>query len=148
MVVLASLGYAIGGFYLKRRLSHLAPLGVGAATLATAAVVTAPFGIASAPGSPPGAGTAAAVAALGVVGTGLAFWIFYTLIATVGPAKASLVAYVAPGFAVVYGVTLLGESFTLATAAGLVLIVGGSWLAAEGRLPLLRARAAEAAGAG
>ena len=31
--------------------------------------------------------------------------------------------------------TLLDESFTLATAAGLVLIVGGSWLAAEGRVP-------------
>ena len=38
-----------------------------------------------------------------------------------------------PGFAVIYGVTLRGESFTLGTAAGLGLIVGGSWLAAEGR---------------
>jgi drug/metabolite transporter (DMT)-like permease len=72
------------------------------------------------------------------VGTGIAFWIFYTLISTVGPAKASIVAYIAPGFAVVYGVTLLGESFTLGTAAGLALIVGGSWLAAEGRLPRRR----------
>ncbi len=44
-------------------------------------------------------------------------------------------AYVAPGFSVIYGVTLLDESFGLATAAGLVLIVGGSWLAAEGRPP-------------
>ena len=35
----------------------------------------------------------------------------------------------------IYGVVLLDESFTLATAAGLLLIVGGSWLAAEGRLP-------------
>ena len=47
-------------------------------------------------------------------------------------------AYVAPGFSVIYGVTLLDESFRLATAAGLVLIVGGSWLAAEGRLPWQR----------
>ena len=44
-------------------------------------------------------------------------------------------AYVAPGFAVVYGVALLDESFTLSTLAGLLLIVGGSWLAAEGRGP-------------
>ena len=42
-------------------------------------------------------------------------------------------AYVAPGFAVIYGVTLLGEDFTLATLAGLVLILGGSYLAAEAR---------------
>jgi drug/metabolite transporter (DMT)-like permease len=40
---------------------------------------------------------------------------------------------VAPAFAVVYGVTLLDESFTLGTAAGLVLIVAGSWIAVEGR---------------
>jgi hypothetical protein len=32
-------------------------------------------------------------------------------------------------------VTLLDESFTLLTAAGLVAITGGSWLAAEGRWP-------------
>ena len=45
--------------------------------------------------------------------------IFYSLVASDGPARASLVAYIAPGFSVVYGVTLLDESFTLATAAGL-----------------------------
>jgi drug/metabolite transporter (DMT)-like permease len=140
MVVLAGLGYAIGGFYLKRRLSDLAPVGVGAATMAASALVSAPFGLATAPSALPGAGAAAALAALGVAGTGLAFWIFYTLISTVGPAKASLVAYVAPGFAVIYGVTLLGERLTLGTAVGLVLIVGGSWLAAEGRLRLPETR--------
>jgi drug/metabolite transporter (DMT)-like permease len=59
-------------------------------------------------------------------------------VASEGPAKASLVAYVAPAFSVVYGVTLLDEHFTVTTAAGLVLIVGGSWIAAEGRLPWAR----------
>jgi drug/metabolite transporter (DMT)-like permease len=135
MVVLASLGYALGALYLKRRLSGVPPVGLGAATMAATALMTAPLGLVDAPAELPGAGSLAAVAALGVVGTGIAFWIYYTLIAGVGPAKASLVAYVAPGFAVVYGVTLLGEGFTAATAAGLLLIVGGSWLAAEGRLP-------------
>ena len=43
--------------------------------------------------------------------------------------------YIAPGFSVLYGVTLYDERFTVATAAGLLLIVAGSWLAAEGRLP-------------
>ena len=56
----------------------------------------------------------------------------------------SLVAYVAPAFSVVYGVTLLDEAFTAATAAGLLLIVGGSWLAAEGRPPWRRAASAPA----
>ena len=66
--------------------------------------------------------------------TGAAFVIFYSLVASDGPAKASLVGYIAPGFSIVYGVTLLDEGFTLTTAAGLLLITGGSWLAAEGRI--------------
>jgi drug/metabolite transporter (DMT)-like permease len=135
LVVLASLGYAIGGFYLKRRLSDHDPVGVVTAAMVSSALLALPAAVASAPASLPAAGPVAAVAALGIAGTGLAFVIFYTLIAVEGPAKASLVAYVAPGFAVAYGVALLGEDFTAATLAGLVLIVAGSWLAAEGRLP-------------
>ena len=57
----------------------------------------------------PGAGPLAAVIALGVVGTGIAFIIFYELIGTVGPARAFIVTYLVPGFAVVYGATLLDE---------------------------------------
>jgi drug/metabolite transporter (DMT)-like permease len=70
--------------------------------------------------------------ALGVLGTGIAFLLFYTIIVEAGPARASVVAYIAPGFAVLYGALLLGEPVTLGTVAGLILIVGGSWLAAGG----------------
>jgi drug/metabolite transporter (DMT)-like permease len=135
MVVLASLGYALGSYYLKREFQATQPVGVVAATMMASAALTAPFAALDLPAHAPGGGAIAAVSALGVVGTGIAFVIYYELIGTVGPAKASLVAYVAPGFAVMYGVLLLGEKFTLATAAGLVLIIVGSWLAAEGRLP-------------
>jgi drug/metabolite transporter (DMT)-like permease len=134
-VVLASVGYAIGGLYLKRRFADAQPLGVVTVAMAASAVMVAPAALFTMPDSFPDAGSIAAVSALGVVGTGIAFVIYYTLIATVGAAKAMLVAYVAPGFAVVYGVTLLDERFTLATLAGLVLILAGSWLAAEGRVP-------------
>ena len=64
-----------------------------------------------------------------MLGTGIAFVIYYSLVASDGPTRTSLVAYVAPVFSVVYGVTLLDESFTAWTAAGIVLILGGSWLA-------------------
>ena len=46
--------------------------------------------------------------------------------------------YVVPGLSVLYGVALLDESFTVVTAIGLVLIPGGSWLAAGGELPARR----------
>lgn len=135
MVVLASLGYAIGAFYLKRRLSEVRPIGIVASAMAASALMTLPFAAATFPARTPDLDALGSLAALGVLGTGLSFVLFYTLIARVGPGKASLVAYVAPGFAVVYGVVLLGEGFGPATLAGLLMIVGGSWLAAEGRLP-------------
>jgi drug/metabolite transporter (DMT)-like permease len=137
-IVLASLGYAIGGFLVKHRLSDFDPLGMTVSVMTVSAVMLAPLALATAPPDFPDLGPLAAVGALGVFGTGLAFVIFYSLIARVGPAKSFLVAYLAPGFAVGYGAVLLDETITAATVAGLLLILAGSWLAAEGRLPLRR----------
>jgi drug/metabolite transporter (DMT)-like permease len=142
MVVLASLGYAVGGFIVKHRLAGMAPVGMSATVMAASTVLLLPIAIATAPDAAPGLGPAAAVGALGVLGTGAAFVIFYWLISTVGPARAFVVTYVAPGFAVVYGALLLDEAITAATLGGLALILAGSWLAAEGRLPGQAARAA------
>lgn len=135
LVVLAALGYAIGGFILKRRLSGRAPVGVSAAVMVASAVMLAPPAIASAPAELPGAGPLLAVATLGVIGTGVAFGIFYSLISAVGASRAFLVTYIAPAFAVVYGGVLLDEPITGVTLSGLALILAGSWLAAEGRWP-------------
>ena len=67
------------------------------------------------------------------VPTGLAFLGFAVLNSRVGPARASIVAYVAPIFAVALGVLFLGESVGPGTLAGLVLILGGSRLATGSR---------------
>jgi drug/metabolite transporter (DMT)-like permease len=135
MVVLASLGYALGSFYLKRTMGGMQPVAVVAGTMAVSALMSLPVVALDPPSGSPSLEATGALVALGVLGTGISFVLFYNLIAAVGPTKSSLVAYVAPGFAVLYGVLLLDESFTLATLAGLVLIIGGSWLAAESRLP-------------
>ena len=140
MIVLAALGYAIAGFFIKRRFSGVQPVGLVSLTTLSAAILTLPAAIATAPSGAPGAGPIAAVAVLGVFGTGIAFVILYTLVGQVGPAKAQLVAYIAPGFSVFYGAAFLDESLTVTTFAGLFLILAGSWLAADGRLPR-RARA-------
>jgi len=138
LVVLASIGYALGSWYLKRKLADVQPVGMVAAAMAASAVFTAPVVALDPPDHFPALDAAASLLALGVLGTGIAFVLFYSLIASEGPARASIVAYVAPGFSVIYGVTLLDESFGLATAAGLLLIVIGSYLAAEGRSPWKR----------
>ena len=135
LVVLASLGYALGAFYFRRNMVGVKPIGAVTVSMGVSAVMVLPLALATLPADLPGAKAVGALTALGVLGTGVSFVLFYTLIAEVGPTKSSLVAYVAPGFSVLYGVTLLGEPFGVATLAGLIMIVGGSWLTAEGRLP-------------
>jgi drug/metabolite transporter (DMT)-like permease len=138
-VLLASLGYALGGFYLKARFKEAQPIGVVTATMLASALLVLPVALASFPADAPGLGPVAAIAALGAGGTGIAFVIFYTLIADVGPAKASIVAYIAPVFAVIYGVAFRDEAFTLGTLIGMALILGGSWIAGRARAPAPRA---------
>jgi drug/metabolite transporter (DMT)-like permease len=137
-VVLAGLGYAVGGLIVKRRLHEVAPLGLAAAVMVASSALLAPAAVLSAPASFPGPGPLAAMLALGILGTGIAFAIFYELIARIGPARSLLVAYIAPAFAIFYGAIFLDETISATTVAGLVLIVGGSWLAAEGRIPVSR----------
>jgi drug/metabolite transporter (DMT)-like permease len=134
MVVLASVGYAIGGFALKRWFTGYQPLALVAGTMSASALMTLPLMLIDLPDHV-GTDTVGAMCALGLGGTGIAFVIYYTLNHAIGPTRTSLVAYIAPVFAVVYGVTLLDESLTLGTVAGLLLILAGSWLAAQGGMP-------------
>lgn len=142
MVLLAALGYAIAALLVKARLTGVPAVGIVAGEMLVAAVITFPLLLAGLPTAVPGLDTIAAMVALGAGGTGLAFLWYYTLLAELGPARASLIAYIAPGFAVVYGAVLLGERITVGTVAGLALILLGSWLGAQGRLPRWLTRSA------
>jgi drug/metabolite transporter (DMT)-like permease len=139
-VVAAALGYAIGGLLVKHRLAGMAPVGMSGLVTGASALLLLPVAFATPPDSFPSLGPAAAVLTLGVLGTGFAFVVFYWLISTVGPARAWIVTYVAPGFAIVYGAVFLSEEITVATIGGLALILAGSWLSVEGRLPGRRRR--------
>ncbi|HMK99671.1 MAG TPA: DMT family transporter, partial [Acidimicrobiales bacterium] len=61
--------------------------------------------------------------------TALAFVLFFALIAEVGALRATVITYVNPAVAVALGVGVLGERFTVGTAVGFVLILGGCFLA-------------------
>lgn len=137
MVLIAGLFYALGAIEVKRRMSGVDPAATVAATMGVSALLTLPAALITFPDSA-GADAIGATLALGVIGTGLAFLIFYTLIVDLGAQRASVVAYLAPGFAVLYGALALDEALTVGTFAGLGLILGGSWLAASGRLPRSR----------
>ena len=62
---------------------------------------------------------------LGLVPTGVAFVVRFYLIRQYGYTFIAQVGYLVPVFSVFFGVVLLGEVFTLAMLAGLLLILGG-----------------------
>ena len=135
MILGAALCYALAALVVKRKFTGVPSVGVAASTIAVSAVAYLPLAAATFPTSAPELDTVVSLFVLGAGGTGLAFLIYYALIANYGPARAAVIAYIAPAFAVVYGFALLGEDITAGTVAGLVLILAGSWLAAQGRLP-------------
>jgi drug/metabolite transporter (DMT)-like permease len=128
-VLLVALCYATGPLIASRKLADLPPLAMTAGCLAFASVVYAPLAALTWPSALPSAKVLAAIGALAVLCTAVAFVIFFALIAEAGPARASVITYINPAIAVTGGVWLLGERLTPAMAAAFALILGGSVLA-------------------
>ena len=133
LVLLATLGYATAPIIVSRRLADLDPLGPVAASLVVATVALLPAGMATLPRAMPGPTAVWSILVLGVVCTALGLVVFFQLIAEAGPSRASVITYVNPLVAVVIGVLVLGERVGAMSGAGLLLILGGSWLSTGGR---------------
>ena len=128
-VLLSALGYAGAALLYRRWLADVPALGVTALmTILSSAAFLAPAA-ADPPRQVPPVTSAVALAVLGIVNTGLAYWLFYLLIDEAGAATASVITYVMPVVALLLGVGLLGEPLTIGAIAGLILIGFGAWLA-------------------
>ncbi len=134
-ILVAAFGYAVGPMLMKRHLVGYDPRAAMAASLAIAGVLLTPAGLLTIPGSVPDADALASVIVLGIVCTAAAFVILMVLVAEIGAGRASVITYVNPVVAVALGVAILGESPGAGAIAGLLLILAGSWLATDGRLP-------------
>jgi drug/metabolite transporter (DMT)-like permease len=130
-VFVVAVCYATGPYIINRKLSDLPALGVIASSLLLAALAYAPAALVQLPRSWPSGESIAAVVALGVVCTALAFLIFFALIREIGPVRATVITYVNPAVAVTLGVLLLHERLTAGIVVGFVLILCGSVLAAR-----------------
>jgi drug/metabolite transporter (DMT)-like permease len=128
-VMISVVGYAIGPLVVERYLSDVDELGAVTASLVVASVLLLPFAVLSAPTRMPAALSLTAVAVLGVACTALALFLYFYLINEAGAARASVVAYINPAVAAAIGVLVLDEPFGVATAAGMAMILLGSWLA-------------------
>jgi drug/metabolite transporter (DMT)-like permease len=135
-VIGATMMYAVGAVYASRWVSgNEAVLTIATGQVSMAFLVSLPAAILLEP-LPAATGLTGpvlgSVLALGAVGTGAAFVIFYTLIERVGATNTTLVTYLIPLIAVIAGAIVLGERLALPALAGGGLIIAGVWLAQKG----------------
>jgi drug/metabolite transporter (DMT)-like permease len=124
-VVVASVSYATGALWGQRLIARTSGLVLAGASMLGGLLVLLPFGLAQLPSSVPGWKETGSVIALAVIGTALAQIILYRVLRSDGAARVSLVTYLLPVTALIYGVLLLGEPLTWEELAGMVLILGG-----------------------
>jgi drug/metabolite transporter (DMT)-like permease len=134
-ILLAAFCYAVGPMVLKRHLADLDPRASMGAALAVAAVVLTPGAVVDAPSSVPSAEAVIALVVLGLFCTAAAFVFYGALVAEAGPGRALVITYIAPVVALALGVAVLGEEPGTGAVVGLLLILAGSWLSTDGRLP-------------
>ncbi|MET7568876.1 DMT family transporter [Streptomyces sp. NPDC005492] len=130
----AAASYAVAFAYMARKLtSGQAPLAVSAAQLMAATAWTT-LGLPAA--GPVHADLTAllAVTALGVLATGVTFYLNYRLIADEGATSAATVGYLLPVVSVSLGAVLLDEKVGLRVVAGMAVILTGVALSSRRRL--------------
>jgi drug/metabolite transporter (DMT)-like permease len=127
----AAFFYGLSNFVVKGQYGKLAAVQTSWISVTLAGLVSLPIGLATTPGHTPDLGAISALVVLGVLGTALAFVIYYELIGAIGAARAALVSYLAPGVALFYGALFLDEAITVAAIGGLVLILGGVAIASR-----------------
>jgi len=143
----ATLCYGVAFVYLRRFVS---PRGLAAIPVATVQVglgavimlVLAPF-TATAPVHLSWR-VAGSVAALGVLGTGLAYVWNTNVVSSWGATNASAVTYLTPVVGVVLGIVVLGEGLSWNEPLGALIVIAGIAVS-QGRLKALRHRRASAA---
>jgi len=134
-ILLAAFCYAVGPMVLKRHLADLDPRASMGAALALAALFLTPAVALDPPSAVPSASAIGALLALGFLCTAAAFVLYGVLVAEVGAGRALVITYINPVVAVGLGVAILGERPGAGAVAGLLLILAGSWLSTDGRLP-------------
>lgn len=128
--------YGIAFVYIKRNLTGVPPLVAATGQLTAGAILLAPVALATSiiEGISLTPSRVAAVALLGVVGTGIAFALNYRVIGELGATRASLVTYLVPVVAVIVGVVVLSEPFEWRLVVGAALTICGIAAVTYGRV--------------
>jgi drug/metabolite transporter (DMT)-like permease len=116
---------------ITRKAPGISGLAINGIAMTISSLIFAPFGFMSKPESMPSLDVTLATLGLGVLCSGMAFWIFFLVLAEIGPARASLVVYPNTAVAVILGIIILSEPITLAILIGLPLVLIGSYFASR-----------------
>lgn len=136
-ILVAALSYAVAIFLVQRWMPDVSPVGASGAMLVASAVLLTPPALVILPTRLPGADSVIALLVLGILGTGVAFLLYFVLLTDAGTGPAALVSYLTPPFSLAYGALLLDERVTPAAAGGLALILAGAWLTTRPTAPEL-----------
>jgi drug/metabolite transporter (DMT)-like permease len=120
-------GYAAN--FTKRHLAQVPPLAQAAGSQLAAALLLAGPALWTRPAAMPPAGAWGAALALALLCTGVAYLMYFRLIARLGPATAMSVTFLIPAFALLWGGLFLHEAFGVAMAAGCAVVLVGTSLA-------------------
>jgi drug/metabolite transporter (DMT)-like permease len=132
-VVASSVAYATGSIYGQLQVHGTPGPVLATGNLLFGAVLLLPFTIADPPTEAPGWTALAALAGLILLPTVVGQLILFRMLRLHGSRRGSLVTFLMPGFALLYGSTILDEPLTAAALAGLALILGGVALASGQR---------------
>ena len=120
--------YAIAGVYMKKRAGHLRPIAVAGASQLVAGVVLLPGAVVWPAPGPITPVVIGAALALALVCSGVAYVLYYRLLADCGPTRALTVTYLIPVFGVLWSVVFLREALTVEMVCGCALVVAGTML--------------------
>ncbi|TAG48571.1 MAG: hypothetical protein EAZ30_05210 [Betaproteobacteria bacterium] len=127
--------YATASFLIKRFLSDVPGI-VGATGMVWGATIWLALpALWAAPATVPSVGAWSAVAALALGCTAAAYVLFFNLIQTIGPQRASSVAFLFPAFAAFWGWLFLNEPVTVNMVLGMLLVLVGTALVSAQGVP-------------
>ena len=141
--MLATLCYGVSANFTKKHLTGVPPLAVAAGSQIAASLVLVVPAVLWWPQTAPSHTAWIAAALLAFACTGVAYLLYFRLIAHVGPANAIAVTFLIPVFAVVWGWLFLDEGLTLTMLFGCAVILVGTGLATGVLKPPARTASAE-----
>ena len=149
MLLGATFCYGIGNAWSRRRLTTtgLSNVALPAIQLAVGAVVILPFAVSTPLAGPLAPGPALALLALGLGGTGLAYVLFWRVLAIAGATVTASVTYVIPLVSTTLGVLVLHEGLHWYEPVGGAIVLAGVALTQWGAARRRAAGATQAAAA-